>query len=424
VSEQSKARNGGEKSRTGKTGAANRGAAKSGAGNRAAAKNEASENAKGKRTSAAKSGDVTELRQLLRDRDTRIRKLRQRATALERRLARAEQANAEAAGKSTPAEPLPTPFFIVGQAKSGTSWVMRLLDSHPEVMVRGEGRFFGRSYMRPDVKRMESATLQPSSLHRAFLDAEYLRAWIERSVWTRDEDTEAVIDELAAVCTGHILRRALDGSGKRLVGDKTPFLSADTILELATLTDDARVVHVIRDGRDVAVSSMHHLWNHPLDLGGGLDLTPEEAEVRERYRADPQGFLEAGESIFTERRIITLAHSWRANVSRAIANGREMLGDRYVEVRYERLASDPVAETRRLLDALGADARPGPVARCVERASFERFSGGRVVGTEDSMAFNRKGIVGDWKSVFTPQDRALFEEEAGDLLAELGYASR
>jgi Sulfotransferase domain len=301
--------------------------------------------------------------------------------------------------------------------------VMRLLDAHPEVMARGEGRFVGRGYKRPDLKRIDSATLQPSSLQRALLDAGYLRAWIERSVWTRDGDAEAALDELIGVCTRHIMHRALAGTGKRLVGDKTPFLSADTIVELAALFDDSQVIHVIRDGRDVAVSAMHHLWNHPLDLGGGLDLTPDESRIRERYRADPRRFLEAGKSIFTERRIVALANAWQSNVSRTIANGRELLGDRYTEVRFERLVGEPIAETQRLLTAIGADARPNLVARCVERATFERFSGGRPVGTEDSTAFTRKGIVGDWMAVFTERDRRLFEEEAGELLAELGYAS-
>jgi hypothetical protein len=374
------------------------------------------------RRTTAGTGDIAELRRLLLERDIRIRNLRRRTAALEKRLERAESATAKAATGAVGEKGPPAPFFIVGQAKSGTSWVMRLLDAHPEVIARGEGRFFGRSYKRPDVKRMDSATLQPSSLYRAFLDDEYLRAWIERSVWTRDGDTRALLDELVAVTTRHILSRALEGTGKRLVGDKTPFLSEETIVELASLTEEGQVLHAIRDGRDVAVSAMHHLWNHPLDLGGGLDLTPDEMEIRERYRTDPSGFLESGESIFTERRIVALAHAWQTNVSRAMANGRELLDDRYTEVRFERLVSDPIAETQRMLDALGADARPGVVARCVERAKFERFSGGRAVGTEDSTAFARKGVVGDWEHVFTDRDRTLFEEEAGELLAELGYA--
>lgn len=372
--------------------------------------------ARGEERPGRETGPPADLRALLRERDTRIRRLRRRATVLERRLKRAERGeSARAASVST------APFFIVGQAKSGTSWVMRLLDAHPEIVARGEGRFFGRSYLRPDVKRLESRTLQPSSLHRALLEADYLRAWIERSVWTRDDDAEDVIDELTAVCVRHLLRRALDGTDARLVGDKTPFLSPDTIVELVSLTDDARVVHVIRDGRDVAVSAMHHLWNHPLDLGGGFDLGPDEIETRDRYRADPRAYRQSGESIFTERRIVALANAWQTNVARAIATGRELLGDRYTEVRYETLVADPVAETRRLLAFLGADADRPAAEQCVEDARFERFSGGRPTGEEDSTAFARKGVVGDWNDVFTARDRILFDQQAASLLVELGY---
>jgi hypothetical protein len=36
-------------------------------------------------------------------------------------------------------------------------------------------------------------------------------------------------------------------------------------------------------------------------------------------------------------------------------------------------------------------------------------------------SFFRKGIVGDRKNVFTEQDKLVFKEEAGELLAKLGY---
>jgi hypothetical protein len=39
-------------------------------------------------------------------------------------------------------------FFVVGLGKSGTSWLMRTLDGHPEILCRGEGRFFGREWKR------------------------------------------------------------------------------------------------------------------------------------------------------------------------------------------------------------------------------------------------------------------------------------
>jgi hypothetical protein len=53
-------------------------------------------------------------------------------------------------------------------------------------------------------------------------------------------------------------------------------------------------------------------------------------------------------------------------------------------------------------------------------ASFERESS-RKRGQEDSSSRSRKGIVGDWKNVFTEEDKSGFKEIAGDLLIKLGY---
>jgi Sulfotransferase family len=39
-------------------------------------------------------------------------------------------------------------FFITGVGKSGTSWLMRMLDGHPEILCKGEGRFFAADWRR------------------------------------------------------------------------------------------------------------------------------------------------------------------------------------------------------------------------------------------------------------------------------------
>ncbi len=57
---------------------------------------------------------------------------------------------------------------------------------------------------------------------------------------------------------------------------------------------------------------------------------------------------------------------------------------------------------------------------CVSAATFERLSGGRKRGRE-AASFYRKGIAGDWKNVFTEQNKQEFKAAAGDLLIELGY---
>src|SRR5215207_9094047 len=88
--------------------------------------------------------------------------------ALRRELARVRGDGSlpEVAAGSTPV------FFVLGQQKSGTTWLMRMLDSHPEILCRGEGRFFGGGWRQESVKRM-NAKRPPSSLYNALLDEEY-----------------------------------------------------------------------------------------------------------------------------------------------------------------------------------------------------------------------------------------------------------
>ena len=42
----------------------------------------------------------------------------------------------------------------MGSGKSGTTWLLRLLDAHPEVLCRGEGRLFSREWHRDDLRDM------------------------------------------------------------------------------------------------------------------------------------------------------------------------------------------------------------------------------------------------------------------------------
>ena len=102
-------------------------------------------------------------------------------------------------------------------------------------------------------------------------------------------------------------------------------------------------------------------------------------------------------------------------------DGKELLGERYFEVRYEDLLANPVGATETVLGFLEADTGAAVVEACVEQASFERATGGRNRGDEKPTEFLRNGLAGQWREVFTADDRMTFEREAGDLLIELGY---
>jgi hypothetical protein len=306
-------------------------------------------------------------------------------------------------------------FFVLGNQKSGTTWLMRMLDSHLEILCRGEGRFFGAGWRQKSLKQMQ-VQRSPSSLYNAMLDAEYLELWIERSVWSRNDDTVEHLDNLTRMAVDYFLRSELLKTGKKMVGDKSPLLTPGTMREVGEIYPEARVIHIIRDGRDAAVSAVHHSWNF-----GRAQKNEEVSERDEAYRRAPRELREAGESIFARDHLRKLAADWATRVGKAVLDGPALLGSNYTEVRYEDLLERPEEEIRRLLEFLGAEASEKTVRRCVSSASFERLSRGRTRGQEDPSSFFRKGVAGDWKNVFTERDKLIFKEEAGDLLIMLGY---
>ena len=311
-------------------------------------------------------------------------------------------------------------FFVVGYQKSGTTWLMQMLDSHPEILCRGEGRPFGRNFRQEHLKQRK-ASYPPTSLYNAMMSSEDLRYWVERSVWSKDGDAEEHLAKLTGLAVGYFLTRRLAGTGKRLVGDKTVLLSAEIVREIGAVCPGARVIHIIRDGRDVAVSATHHGWNQAEDLGGTHKITPDQLAKREAYRKDPRGLLRTDDGIFPEFELEKSAAKWGARVGKTVRDGPALLGaDYYAEVRYEDLLEKPEEELGRLLGFLGADASGPTVGRCVRAASFERLAGGRSRGQE-AASFFRKGVAGDWKNVFTERNKQDFKAAAGDLLIELGY---
>jgi hypothetical protein len=311
-------------------------------------------------------------------------------------------------------------FFVVGLAKSGTTWLMKTLDAHPEVLCKGEGRFFGEEYRR-DVLAQTNPRQQPSSLYNALLSSEYLKLWVERSVWTREDATQEHMIALARLATDYFLAQQLARSGKKVVGDKTPLLGPNFVREIGEIYPEARVIHIIRDGRDQAVSFIHQQGNRA-KRGRLHRLTPEELARSEAYRkGGAQGLSESNEGIFSEKTLRKTAENWAQRVGRAVEDGPALFGDRYTEVRYEDLLERPHEEAARLFGFLGVEADEKVVGRAVDAASFEKLSRGRRSGEEDPSSFYRKGVAGDWKNLFGERDRQIYKEEAGELLIRLGY---
>jgi glycosyltransferase involved in cell wall biosynthesis len=313
-----------------------------------------------------------------------------------------------------------TTFFVVGEMKSGTSWVMWMLDSHPEIFCSGEGCFFGRDQMMEDIP----VILDPTpSLRNGLQNSEGLRIWrsFMWNYWGKQGDAEEDLRNLTKLAVDYYMLQGSARSGKRIVGDKSP-LHTDHVDEIFELYPEAKVIHVVRDGRDVAVSLMHHFWNLSKDIheGGIYDLEPQELAKRHAYREDPEAFLDSGQSIFVEERLRQMATRWNRRTSKAAREGAELFGDNFLQLRYEDLLLRPEQCMQPVFELLGAQADEDVVGRCVQNNSFEKAAG-RPRGAEESESFFRKGVAGDWRTLFTDRDRSLYEQIAGQTLVEMGY---
>lgn len=148
----------------------------------------------------------------------------------------------------------------------------------------------------------------------------------------------------------------------------------------------ARLVHIVRDGRDVVCSLLDRGWLSAGRRGADDAGLPYGAHGRFWVESGREAEFEAASDA---RRA---AWAWRRYVTAARGAGD-------VEVRYERLAADPRSTADELAEALGAPA--DPFARALQRAS--------------------EASVGRYRRDLSAAQLADVEAEAGDLLRTLGY---
>ena len=185
-----------------------------------------------------------------------------------------------------------------------------------------------------------------------------------------------------------IVTRRLALVGRRRAVEQTPE-TAFVARAAALAFPEARFVHIVRDGRDVACSLLERGWLSA-GRGGGDDAGLP-------YGARPRFWVETGrEQDFAAssdaRRAVW---AWRRYVSAA----REAPGECLHELRYERLAADPAGVAADLASFLDV-----PVDALATS----------LLGAHDMS-------VGRWSRDLSPEDLAEVEEECGDLLQQLGY---
>jgi hypothetical protein len=296
-------------------------------------------------------------------------------------------------------------FFIFGHARSGTTLLARLVRVHPKVHCNYQAHFFTR---------------QP--LLEALVADEEVGLWLGRrsNRWNQGRDLSALVLRAAA---DFIMERDARTAGKGgpgcIVGDKSPnsLLDGDAVHQMVKVYPEARLVFIVRDGRDAAVS---HRFQAFIDRP--QHLSAEDLSIREAFIHDPAPFTSGQRSIFTEKGIAQAAQGWVHNVVETDQAASELLSERYHHLRYEGLLASPWDEMRRLWAFLGADvALPGLKETLEGELKQNPDADWQQEKASDIAAALTKGQRGTWRELFTPRDRQIFEEIAGETLKAWGY---
>jgi hypothetical protein len=246
--------------------------------------------------------------------------------------------------------------------------------------------------------------------------------WLSRrsNRWNRGRDLSPIV--LRAV-SDFIMEREARQVGKSgpdfRVGDKSPnsLLNGQAVHLMVKLYPDARLVFIVRDGRDAVLS---HRFQSFIDTP--QVLSPEDTRLREEFTRHPEPFLSGQRSLFLEKNLRYEAQRWVENVTQTDQAGRELLGERYYHLRYEDLLAEPWEQMSRLWSFLGVDLQaPGLRQILVDEMERNPDADWQQQKAAEMAAGIQKGQRGSWQNVFTPRDRQVFLEVAGKTLAEWGY---
>jgi hypothetical protein len=283
---------------------------------------------------------------------------------------------------------LPVPF-IVGVGRSGTTLLRLMLDAHPELAIPPETGF---------IPTAVAAWREGGKLREGFLQAIVgFETWADLNM--SDEDFRAALDGLdpfePSAGIRMLYRIYASRHGKQRWGDKTPTYAL-RLPEIAAALPEARFIHIIRDGRDVALS-VRPLWFAP-----GKDIQ-------------------------------TLALDWKRCIEKTRELSRQVRS--YIEVRYEDLVRNTERELIKLCHFIKLEYDPRMLLyyhnaknRLDEIKTRYRADGSELISKVERL-FNQRytsmppdvSRIGRWKDEMAEEERRRFLAVAGRLLQSLGY---
>lgn len=288
------------------------------------------------------------------------------------------------------------PLFVIGNPRSGTSLLRLMLSSHSRVLIPPECGFI--VWLHDKYAQWTQASTQDAQARSAFLDD--LNACKKFDTWgLAREQVETTILALqpqsyAALCGAVVFAYArAQGKDISLWGDKNNFYTqcVDTLIGLYPA---ARFLHIVRDGRDVAVSYR--------EVMRSSSSSPYAPHLN----------TDAGD----------IAAEWSDNVTRVEQSLSGIASSRRALVHYEDLVADPEAAMIKICEWLGLEFQPGMLSPHLQ-------GDGRGLEPPATLDWKRRTLepvsadtVGRYRVAMPADDIQSFEAIAGPVLTRFGYS--
>jgi hypothetical protein len=274
------------------------------------------------------------------------------------------------------------PVFIVGCGKSGTTLLRLMLNAHSELAIPLESHFIYQ-LARRRARGLYREGLQDHGVWQLML--EYFNG--HRYLHNLGVSVPDVIERLRVLPNRSygalfetLLTTFMEAQSKHRWGDKTP-MYVNYMFLVRNFFPQARFVHIIRDGRDVALSLMTSKWG-------------------------PRHMNHAG-------------HYWKWLVLGGMIGGRLMGTEHYRQIRYEDLVCDPESVLKPLCDWLDMGFELGMLEY---HKTAEAQNAVRDLGHSPSTRQPiDRNLMQNWKNEMSQGDHASFIRQAGSLLCYLGY---